>query len=67
MTYFCYIHREAGGVPQFEVLPDMSHVGAIDRATQLLRQRADGVRAEVWEGERLLFSLPRPDEAPRLA
>jgi hypothetical protein len=26
----------------------------------LLAQRADGERAEVWEGEQLVFTLPRP-------
>jgi hypothetical protein len=59
MTYFCYIHRRSGGVPHFEVLPETSQGGAIDMAAQLLAQRDDGVRAEIWEGERLLFSLPR--------
>jgi hypothetical protein len=64
MSYFCYIHRATGGVPHFEVLPDLSQVGAMDRAANLLAQRADGVRAEIWDGERLIFSLPRPPEAP---
>jgi hypothetical protein len=59
MPYFCYIHRKTGGVPHFEVLPDTSQSIAIDRAAALLAQRADGVRAEVWEGERLIFTLPR--------
>jgi hypothetical protein len=59
MTYLCYIHRETGGVPHFEVLPDISESHAIGAAARLLAQRADGVRAEVWEGERLVFSLPR--------
>ena len=59
MPYFCYIHRKTGGVPHFEVLPETSHRGAIDRAADLLAQRADGVRAEIWEDERLLFTLPR--------
>jgi hypothetical protein len=59
MTYFCYIHRQTGGVPHFEVLPDTSKREAIDLAAHLLAQRADGVRAEIWEGERLIFTLPR--------
>jgi hypothetical protein len=63
MTYFCYIHRETGGVPHFEVLPETSRSGAVERAAKLLEQRADGVRAEVWEGERLVFTVPRA-EAP---
>jgi hypothetical protein len=64
MPYFCYIHRAAGGVPHFEVLPETSRGGAIDKAAHLLAQRADGVRAEIWEGERLVFSLPRTPPQP---
>lgn len=60
MPYFCYIHRAAGGVPHFEVLPETSPDDAVTRATKLLEQRADGIRAEVWEGERLVFTVPRP-------
>jgi hypothetical protein len=59
MPYFCYIHRETGGVPHFEVLPETSQGEAFALAADLLAQRADGVRAEVWEGERLVFTLPR--------
>ena len=59
MPYFCYIHRETGGVPHFEVLPETSPGDAVERAKRLLAQRADGVRAEVWEGERLVFTVPR--------
>ena len=59
MAYFCYIHRERGGVPHFEVLPETSADEAIDQAARLLAQRADGVRAEVWDGEQLVFTLPR--------
>jgi hypothetical protein len=59
MPYFCYVHRQAGGVPHFEVLPENSQVGALNRAARLLADRADAVRAEVWEGERLIFTLAR--------
>ncbi|HXA38171.1 MAG TPA: hypothetical protein VNW53_04165 [Phenylobacterium sp.] len=59
MTYFCYIHRRTGGVPHLEVLPETSQGIAIDTAARLLAQRADGVRAEIWEDERLVFTLPR--------
>jgi hypothetical protein len=58
MTYFCYIHRRTGGVPHFEVLPEMPRGLAIDTAARLLAQRADGVRAEIWDDERLVFTLP---------
>lgn len=59
MAYFCYIHRRTGGVPHFEVLPESTESRAVDIAAQLLAQRADAVRAEVWEDERLVFTLPR--------
>ncbi|HZZ30840.1 MAG TPA: hypothetical protein VFE10_02515 [Phenylobacterium sp.] len=64
MTYFCYIHRRTGGVPHFEVLPATSQDHAIDTAARLLAQRADGVRAEIWEDERLVFTLPRGIDGP---
>jgi hypothetical protein len=59
MSYFCYIHRQTGGVPHLEVLPETSEGPAIDMAARLMAQRADAVRAEIWEDERLIFSLPR--------
>ena len=59
MSYFCYIHRQAGGVPHLEVLPETSEGPAIDMAARLMAQRADAVRAEIWEDERLVFTLPR--------
>lgn len=59
MAYFCYIHRKTGGVPHFEVLPETSQGNAVDAAQRLLAQREDAIRAEIWEGERLLFTLPR--------
>jgi hypothetical protein len=59
MSYFCFIHRRTGGVPHFEVLPETSHDDAIDQAARLLAERTDAVSAEVWEDERLIFTLPR--------
>ncbi|HEX4712920.1 hypothetical protein [Phenylobacterium sp.] len=59
MVYFCYIHREAGGPPYFEVLAETSPGGAVDRAAQMLSQHAGAVRAEVWDGDELVFILPR--------
>jgi len=61
MPFFCYIHRKGDRVPHFEVLPELSAGAAQDRAAQLLAQRADGVRAEVWDGDTLVFTLPRPE------
>jgi hypothetical protein len=58
MVYFCYIHRKTGGAPHFEVLPETSQSGAMDHAAQMLSQHAGAVRAEVWDGEHLVFSLP---------
>jgi hypothetical protein len=65
MAYFCYIHRKTGGVPHFEVLPESSESGAIGLAAHLLADRADGLRAEVWDGERLVFTLPRTAAPPQ--
>jgi hypothetical protein len=59
MPYLCYIHRQSGGVPHLEVLPETSQGRAIDTAARLMAQRADAVRAEIWEDERLIFTLPR--------
>jgi hypothetical protein len=60
MPYFCYIHRSSGGVPHFEVLPQASRDEALKRAAELLADRPDGERAEVWEGETLIQTLPKP-------
>jgi len=59
MTYLCYIHRRSGVAPYFEVLPDMPRASAIERAGRLLAERPDGERAELWDGEQLVFTLPR--------
>lgn len=59
MPYLCYIQRRSGSAPYFEVLPDMTRLQAIDRAGALLRERPDGERAELWEDEQLVFTLPR--------
>jgi len=64
LVYFCYIHRASGQAPHFEVLPETSHVGAMEHAAQMMAQRADAIRAEIWDGDRLVFSLPRA-AAPR--
>ncbi|WP_299542560.1 hypothetical protein [Phenylobacterium sp.] len=32
----------------------------MDHAAQMLSQHAGAVRAEVWDGDRLVFTLPRP-------
>lgn len=59
LVYFCYIHRASGSAPHFEVLPETSHVGAMEHAAQMMAQRSDAIRAEIWDGDRLVFSLPR--------
>jgi hypothetical protein len=63
MPFFCYIHRRGSDVPHLEVLPETTERGAAHRAAGLLEQRADAVRAEVWDGDSLLFTLgrERPD------
>jgi len=59
MPYLCYVHRSSGGVPHFEVLPDLTRAEAIQRAGELLAQRPDAQRAELWEEDLLVFTLPR--------
>lgn len=59
MPYLCYVHRSSGGVPHFEVLPELTRDEAIQRAGELLAQRPDGQRAELWEDDLLVFTLPR--------
>jgi hypothetical protein len=61
MPYLCFIHRRSQAAPYFEVLPDMSRLSAIERAGALLADRPDGERAELWEDERLVLTLPRAD------
>lgn len=46
-------------MPHLEVLPETSRGPAIDMAARLMAQHANAVRAEIWEDERLIFSLPR--------
>jgi hypothetical protein len=58
MPYLCYIHRRTGASPYFEVLPDMPRLNAIERAGELLAERPDAERAELWDGDRLVFTLP---------
>lgn len=58
MPYMCYVHRTSGGVPHFEVLPDVSRDEAIRRALDLLSQRPDGQRAELWDEDTLIFTVP---------
>lgn len=70
MPFFCYIHRGSGGVPHFEVLPDMPRDVAIERATDLLADRPDCDRAELWDGDQLIHTVPAgrraaPGEAAR--
>jgi hypothetical protein len=59
VPFFCYIHRNTGGVPHFEVLPEVSEQNAILRAWQLLADRMDGERAEIWLGDTLVATVAR--------
>jgi hypothetical protein len=61
MVYFCYVHRKTGGVPHFEVLAETSRDSAITHAASLLAQRPDGLRAELWEDEALVVTVPPAD------
>jgi hypothetical protein len=67
MPYICFIHRRSEAAPYFEVLPDMPRLSAIERAGALLAERPDAERAELWDGERLVFTLPKVDGVPAAA
>jgi hypothetical protein len=61
MPFFCYVHRRTGGVPHFEVLPDMSEASALRRARELLAERRDAERAELWCDDTLIATVaPEP-------
>ena len=57
MPFLCYIHRTGQAVPYFEVLAEQTEGGAKAHAARLLAERADALRAEIWDGERLLCTL----------
>ena len=57
MPLFCYIHRRGAAVPYFEDLPDLASDAALQRASELLAERPDGVRAELWQDDRLIHTL----------
>lgn len=57
MPLICYVHRAAEAVPYFEVLPDLSHAAALRRAAELMADRPDAIRAELWDGEQLVHTL----------
>jgi hypothetical protein len=57
MPLLCYVHRRGGATPYLEVLPDVPRDAAARRAAQLLCERADGERAELWDGEELVLTL----------
>jgi hypothetical protein len=57
MPLFCYVHRRGEATPYLEVLPDLPSEAAARRAAQLLADRADAERAELWDGEELVLTL----------
>jgi hypothetical protein len=59
MPLFCYVHCAGAAVPYFEVLPDMPGDRALRRAAELLADRPDGLRAELWEDDRLIHTIER--------
>jgi hypothetical protein len=67
MSILCYVHRQAGGVPHFEVLADMSRDEAVRRAAALLADRPDSERAELWDDDELIFTVGRHGTAGRSA
>jgi hypothetical protein len=59
MPLICYVLRKGDAVPYFEVLPEVSEDQAVRRAAVLLADRPDGLRAELWDGERLVRTVER--------
>ena len=59
MPLICYVHRTGEAVPYFEVLPELTGPAAVRRAAELMADRPDAIRAELWEGERLVHVLER--------
>ncbi|WP_395673954.1 hypothetical protein [Phenylobacterium sp.] len=57
VPYLCYVHRISGGVPHFEVLPDVDHAEAMTMAAAILTQRRDGLRAELWQDDVLVGAV----------
>ena len=62
MALICYLYDREGGVPYMEVLPERSLAEARVLALDLLHQRPHYLRAELWDGERMVskFSQDRP-------
>lgn len=60
MPLFCYVYPEGQATPYFEVLSEVE-TSALRRAAQLMAERPDAVRAELWDGERLVHTLERAE------
>jgi len=67
MPYFCFVHRRSQAAPYFEVLPEMSRQSAIERACALMADRPDAERAELWDGERLVLTVPAAETVTALS
>lgn len=59
MPLFCYVHRLGEAVSYFEVFPDLTGEAALMRAAELLDERPDGLKAELWDGDRLVHVVER--------
>lgn len=57
MPLICYVHRRGNAVPYLEVLSVPAGEAAALRAAQLLAERPDGERVELWDGEELVLTL----------
>ena len=63
MPLFCYVHRRGESAPYFEVLPELDPDQAQRRAMALMGERPDAIRAELWDGEKLVWTLEREGAA----
>ncbi|MFC3079376.1 hypothetical protein ACFODL_14855 [Phenylobacterium terrae] len=66
MPYICYLYEGEGQVPYMEVLPEASLAEARGLTLDLLHQRPNYVRAELWDGEQMVsrFFQDRPRSSP---
>lgn len=54
MPYICYLYEGEGQVPYMEILPEASLDDARSLMRDLLHQRPNYRRAELWEGDRMV-------------
>jgi len=67
MPYICYVYDRTGRVPYMEVLPEATLESAHRRASRLLQDRPDAMRAAIFLDETEVTELLRAPETATLA